>query len=277
VVVDADGLVVFVHEEESELCGELVGVGNRHHAEILGLRGAKEDAYEPLLWPILRADRRLRHAFMMPKPAVFPVGADLLALAGRLGHPVSVTPGPLDAGPRRVSQLRGSVALILFLVLLVGAACSRSGHGSMPAVVGTLAPEDGPLEVDWAVAATGTFRETHWTLESKAGADRQVCVRLRAGDTVLAKAPCVADIATVLTTGLVQPELRYGYLVGVTDQRIRSIRFTTSDGVVDVPVVRQAFVYWTDHPFGGPKQYDALDGAGRAISANAQCTPDGCP
>jgi len=146
----------------------------------------------------------------------------------------------------------------------------------MPAVVGTSAPEDGPLEADWAVAATGTFRETHWTLESRAGAGGQVCVRLRAGDTVLATAPCVADIATVVTTGLVQPELRYGYLVGVTDPRIRSIRFTTSDGVATVPVARQAFVYWTDHPFGGPKHYDALDTAGNAISANVACYPDGC-
>jgi hypothetical protein len=70
VVVDVDGVVTPILEAEPKLTGEFVGVGYRHDAKVL-LLGSEEDANEPLLGPILRAERCLRQALMMSGQADF--------------------------------------------------------------------------------------------------------------------------------------------------------------------------------------------------------------
>jgi len=70
VVVDVDGMVAPILEAESKLAGELMGVGYRHDAKVL-LLGSEEDANEPLLGPVLHAERCLRQALMMPGQAGF--------------------------------------------------------------------------------------------------------------------------------------------------------------------------------------------------------------
>ena len=72
------------------------------------------------------------------------------------------------------------------------------------------------------------------------------------------------------------PSENDGYLFGVTDDRVRSLRFTTTKGTVRVPVSRQAFVLWTTDAFRDLKRYDALGDGNRVLVSNAQCNESGC-
>jgi len=75
---------------------------------------------------------------------------------------------------------------------------------------------------------------------------------------------------------LLDPSENDGYLFGVTDDRVRSLRFTTTKGTVRVPVSRQAFVLWTTDAFRDLKRYDALGDGNRVLVSNAQCNESGC-
>lgn len=68
-----------------------------------------------------------------------------------------------------------------------------------------------------------------------------------------------------------------GYLIGVTDDRVRSLRFTTTKGAVRVPVTHQAFVLWTTDAFRDLKRYDALGDGNRVLAANFNATRAAAP
>jgi hypothetical protein len=174
-----------------------------------------------------------------------------------------------------MSALRTAAALALIL-----AGCTVGTSEKKAAPTSSVDLQHGPVLVDWSIAATGRYADTSWILESRG--EGKICPRLRdkAGQ-VLVEPGCVPvglpryDVAGVVTTALVEPHRRYGYLLGVTDPRVELLDFELDRGRQTVPVSRQVFVLWTRDPFGDPRQYEAV--GERRVLATFFCAPEGCP